>query len=671
MAVLKMQKIHICALKSNRKEILEELQRSGLIQVITEQTDDDVFQKTDTTTSRSECEKFAQMAAQALNVLDEYAPVKRGMLASLEGKRTVSLADYNALAAHQQENLDLIDRVLGLQRTVAENQANVQRTAVQIESLTPWMGLDVPLNYTGTAKTRAFIGTLPAAYTLEQVYAMLAQAAPQLDAYSVEVLGTEKDLTCLFAVCTADAAGQMEDALRQNGFARPVVQSSQTPGECKIHLQQEMEQFFQAADAAAETLAGMGSSRERLEFLADYYTMRAERYAVLGELPQSAHVFFLSGYVAEKNAAALQASLSERYSCSVELEDIPEEEPAPVLLQNNGFSAPTEGVVESYSLPNRREFDPTSIMAIFYYFMFGLMLSDAAYGLIMFIGCLVVLKKFPNMNAGTKKMMQMFCYCGVSTMFWGVMFGSYFGDAITVIADTFFGKSVTIPAVWFVPLDNPIRMLIYCFLFGLIHLFAGLILKGYLLLRQKQTMDFICDVVLWFLLLIGLLLLLLPSQLFESISQMHFAFPPFVVLLGKVFAIVGAIGIILMGGRPTKSVGKRLAKGAYELYGATSWLSDVLSYSRLLALGLATGVMASVFNSLGSMMGASVGGVILFVVVFLVGHVFNLAINLLGAYVHTNRLQFVEFFGKFYEGGGKAFRPFAATTKYISIKEEK
>ena len=132
-----------------------------------------------------------------------------------------------------------------------------------------------------------------------------------------------------------------------------------------------------------------------------------------------------------------------------------------------------------------------------------------------------------------------------------------------------------------------------------------------------------------------------------------------------------AVGIVVFSKRDTKNFGVRLALGAYELYGATSWLSDILSYSRLLALGLATGVIASVINQMGSMMGGGVVGAIVFILVFILGHTLNLAINVLGAYVHTNRLQFVEFFGKFYEGGGSAFKPFSTPTKYIKITEDK
>ena len=215
------------------------------------------------------------------------------------------------------------------------------------------------------------------------------------------------------------------------------------------------------------------------------------------------------------------------------------------------------------------------------------------------------------------------------------------------------------------------RLLIYSMAFGLVHLFVGLGIKGYMLLKDGKVLDFFCDIVLWYIFLIGLILMLLPSEIFASIAQTKIVFPAVLVTLSKALAIIGALGLLLMSGRSSKNPALRLALGAYDIYNITGWLSDVLSYSRLLALGLATGVIASVVNQMGSMLGKSVFGVILFIVVFIVGHAMNLAINLLGAYVHTNRLQFVEFFGKFYEGGGKPFEPFHAETKYVDIKEEK
>jgi V/A-type H+-transporting ATPase subunit I len=212
------------------------------------------------------------------------------------------------------------------------------------------------------------------------------------------------------------------------------------------------------------------------------------------------------------------------------------------------------------------------------------------------------------------------------------------------------------------------RLLVWCMLFGLIHLFFGLGIKGYEYLKDGDIVGFVSDIVAWFAFLIGLILILLPTELFGNIAQMTFVFPPVVNTLAKVLTFGGMIVIVFMSGRANKNWGLRIALGAYDIYGVTSWLSDVLSYSRLLALGLATGVIAQVINTMGSMFGGGPIGLILFIVIFVVGNILNFAINVLGAYVHTNRLQYVEFFGKFYDAGGEPFTPFTTKTNYIDIK---
>jgi V/A-type H+-transporting ATPase subunit I len=195
-------------------------------------------------------------------------------------------------------------------------------------------------------------------------------------------------------------------------------------------------------------------------------------------------------------------------------------------------------------------------------------------------------------------------------------------------------------------------------------------MKGYEYLKQGDWVGFISDIVSWYMFIAGLVLMLIPTSIFASIAGTQIVFPPALVLASKILTIGGLVIILLMSGRANKNWGLRIALGAYDIYGVTGWLSDVLSYSRLLALGLATGVIASVINSMAIMQGKTVIGVIVFILVFIVGHTLNIAINLLGAYVHTNRLQYVEFFGKFYDAGGEPFRPFKTNNKYIEIKED-
>ena len=381
----------------------------------------------------------------------------------------------------------------------------------------------------------------------------------------------------------------------------------------------------------------------QLEARYTFLEMLKKKYEVLGTLPQSQRTFVISGYTAKKFVPALEKAIGANYDCVMDVEEVGEEEEVPTILQNNSFSRSWEGIVESYGLPKRGEFDPTTIMSFFYVFFFGMMLSDAAYGAILAIACFVLLKKFPRMSPGMYQSIKLFMFCGISTVIWGILFGGYFGNIVDVVSAKFFGTTITPAALWFIPLNDPMKLLVYSMLFGVIHLFVGLGIKGYMCIKNRQFMDFFCDVVLWFCLVVGLILMLLPSSLFASIAQTEIVFPDVVNLMAKVLAIFGAVGIVLMSGRGTKNPGIRLALGAYDLYNITGWLSDVLSYSRLLALGLATGVIASVINQMGSMVPNNIFGIIAFIVIFIVGHALNLAINLLGAYVHTNRLQFVEF----------------------------
>jgi len=239
-----------------------------------------------------------------------------------------------------------------------------------------------------------------------------------------------------------------------------------------------------------------------------------------------------------------------------------------------------------------------------------------------------------------------------------------------VVSKTLFGTHLTIPPLWFAPLNQPMRMLMFCFVVGLVHLFTGVAMNFYQLVSAGKYKDALYDVVFWYLLLISLIILLLGQKMFADIAGASVAIPSLLNSVASYTAVAAAVGIILTGGRESRNWFKRILKGLYSLYNITGYLSDVLSYSRLLALGLATGVIATVINQMGSMVGGNAVGAVVFVIIFLLGHTMNIGINLLGAYVHTNRLQFVEFFGKFYSGGGRKFHPFAVNTQYFKFRED-
>ncbi len=674
MAVVEMQKISISAHRSNRKAILETLQKLEVIQVVEADLDETGLRHKNTADARATFEKNADLADQALAILDKYVPEKQGMLSGLAGKELIDDASFDKVVESQQDCMAVARKIVRNEKEISECSGNILKNENQKESLVPWMNLDVPMSFTGTDKTAAFIGSVQGVCDEAQVYALIKEKTEGIEELSVTVLSSESDMTNIFVLCLKEAREKVESALRSLGFAKPPQAVLGVPKKVAEDLDRDTEKQKTEIERLKKGIEEYAGSREDLRVVSDYYRTRAEKYRLLGTIPQTRKAFFIEGWVPKESAGAVAKLLTEKYGAVVDYEEKKEGEIEPTLLRNNKFSRNYEPVLVSYGLPQHGKVDPTTIMSFFYMFFFGMMLSDAGYGLLMVIGCGIALLKFPRMAQGMKKMITMFFWCGVSTVFWGIMFGGFFGDVIDVVAKTFFGYTgdKIVKPLWFDPLTSPMRLLIWCMLFGIIHLFFGLGIKGYQYLKDGDIVGFVSDIIAWYAFLIGLILMLLPTDLFANIAQMQFNFPPFVAPLAKGLAIGGMVVILLMSGRANKNWGLRIALGAYDIYGVTGWLSDALSYSRLLALGLATGVIASVINTMAAMVGEGKGiiGLIIFFIIFIIGSVLNFAINLLGAYVHTNRLQYVEFFGKFYDGGGEPFEPFETKTKYIEFNKE-
>lgn len=666
MAILTMKRIELCGLRSERKNILERLQRLGNVEIRKSDAEDSVFSRQDTAEACSKFDAELRAGTAALDALQKYAPQKSSPLAMLEGRKELSPDVLAAFTEKKEEHLSLIQRINSLAKEIGECKAEIPKLSTQIESLTPWLGLDVALNFSGTRTTRAFIGTFAGDIPPEEL--LTSFDLPAETPLDLSIISHSPQQTCVFILCMREDAVAVESALRGAGFALPPISVSTVPTAQKAAWEKAIEECEAIIARNIETLETLSEKRGDIRLFIDYCTMRREKYEAIGRLLNSRHTFYLTGYVPERDAEALQAELENSFSVCVTLHDPAEDEDVPVAVVNNKFVAPMEGVMKGFSLPGKGEMDPSTMMAVFYYVLFGMMLSDAGYGALMAVGCGFALLKFKNMDEGWSKTLRMYFYCGISTVFWGAMYGSWFGDAPAVIARTFFNSDFAVRPIWVDPLTQPMQMLMFCLLVGVIHLFAGLGCRIYQHAKNKNPAGIWLDTVPWYFLITGLLLFALSAQGFIDIVQLSFILPPLAGAIGKWMAIAGAVVIVAFGGRHSKNPLLRFALGLYELYNVSGWLGDILSYSRLLALGLATGVIGQVVNQMGSMGGRSVFGVIMFIAVFLIGHPLNIAINLLGAYVHTNRLQFVEFFGKFYEGGGREFEPLANHTKYYKMK---
>lgn len=668
MAILKIQRISIYALKRDRKPLLELIQRRGVLEISDTIPKDQVFQKMNEDIARSGFEKNISIANEALEILDHYIPKKKSMFSSLNGRKEISIEEYDSFNNKYDQVVHAAYQIITFSKEISETRAEIFKLEAQVDMLTPWMKLDIPLSFSGTAHTKSFIGTLPKEWTIDAIYEELVDFFP----LNVDLISSTKDQTCIFVLCLEDKADNVFNKLRLIDFMLPNISSEISPADQKTELDRRILESRNAVNETISSIIKLEKFREEIMLLQDYDRMRSDKYEVIGQIMQSNHTFIVTGYIPEREVKSLEEALNKKFTAVIEVEKPSEEEDVPVLLKNNGFSQPLESVVSGFSLPGLGEIDPTMIMALFYYLFYGIMLADVGYGALMTGACAYFLIKYrKTMEGSMKNFLAMFLYCGISTTFWGVVFGSYFGDLFDVVATTFLGitKVPIIPPLWFFPVNKPMQMLAFSMVLGIVHLITGLCVKIYQLYRQRDYVAILYDAVSWLILIVSSTILLLSLNMITGILGLTLVIPPAVTNLAKILLIISAILIVLTNGRESRNPLKRLLKGAYALYGITGYLSDVLSYSRLLALGLASSIIGNVINKMASMPAKTPVGPLIFIIIVIAGHTLNIAINALGAYVHTNRLQYVEFFGKFYGGGGRPFHPFTMKTKYYKVKE--
>lgn len=653
MAKLRMKKIELIALLTDSKKIIELLQRRGVVEL--SKIDDEELTETNVSAVVGEFEKFRSTVAQALEILDKYAPEKASITDMFGGRTEVEKHEFGREAMNLEKIMNVSGEVIRCSRSISEADTAISQLSVRNDTLQQWTALDVPLDFKGTATTSAFIGTLPYQADSAAIEEMLPEGS------SAEVIYSSKDQTDIFVLVNKDNAAEAEDILRRNGFAAVSDPDSATPAELIGEYTKQIEQYRQLSEASVQSITDLAVHRKELQFAIDYLQMRKDKYEALSDLGFTESTFVLTGYIPEKYTQPLEKEITSKYTASVTFTDPAEDEDVPVLLENGKFSEPVEGITKMYAMPSKSDVDPTPVMSFFYYLFFGMMLSDAGYGLVMVIGTMIALKKF-KLEDSMRKTLTMFRNCGISTVIWGALFGSWFGDIVQVVGREFFHKEVGSIALWFEPIDDPIKLLLFSFGLGILHLFLGVAVSFKMSWDEGKKVGAFLDTVPVYMIILGV------APLGASILT---DVPAVLKTIGSYLLIAGVVLLVLTAGRSSKSVFGKFFGGLYALYNtATGWLSDILSYSRLLALGLATGSIAGVINLMGTMPSNIVVKAIVLVIVFIVGHTANLAINLLGAYVHTDRLQFVELFSKFYTGGGREFSPLTVNTKYIKFKEE-
>ncbi len=661
MAIARMQKLSVIGLGDDRKKLISDLMRLGVVELNAPERmlDSEDFASVYGTGAPSEevpaLEKCISEADRIIDLVTKYAEVKAPLFG---GRSEISESDLGSVESGMDGIEAEISRLSDAEAKLGETFARINSCENLAASLRPWQGSDMDFSMLGGKSYRVIQGAL----TNNEAKGFAEALAEKTEFAEAEIVSSDGEQSFVSVLYYLPEEAEVLQALRDLGFSRlelPVEKG--TVSEALEKLSKESEELAAERDECIASIAAGAPSIPRIKEYRDFLAIKKDKAETASALLVSKKTFWLDGWLPRMAADKVKALLGG-YNCWYEIEDPAEGDEPPVLLLNKGFAQPFEAVTDLYATPAYRNVDPTAAFSIFYAVFFGIMFSDFAYGLILAGACLLMKKKY-KLEGMLKDLVNMFVYCGISTMVFGLLFGSFFGDVITQVSTSFFHHTVNFPTLWFSPMDKPMLMLgISCGL-GILHLFVGMGISGYMSIRDGHPLDALFDVGFWYILILGLIGWL-GSGMTDAIPA----------VLGKVCmyaSIIGAAGILLTGGRHNKGLGK-ITGGLGSLYGITSYLSDILSYSRLLALGLATSVISSVFNTLGTLGGLSFGGVLIFLLAFGIGHPYNFAINVLGSFVHTCRLQYVEFFGKFYESGGTAFAPLRENTKYVKlIKEDK
>lgn len=659
MAKLKCKLVSVYVLGNQLKPVMKQLQEMGVMDVETAGEDPetatppDGYAKRDTDTRTEIYARSLASTEEALKILDTRFKEKKGLLSAFAGLPEISAEEFYLDKDRAEAARTLVGNIINDDRTIAEQRAEIFRLRTSAEQMKPWEKLDVPLSFSGTAKTAAFIGTVSGVYTRETLLSALAESSPKLEVYA-EIVNSDKDNTYIFLCCPSAQRDIAENALRLLSFARPSQMTSKLPS---VKIKSKTDRIKQCEEKTEECLKRLEEAagrRDELRIFADYCRTLEYNGEALSGTVHTRHTSLIRGYVAEIDIPYLKRKIEKDFNAVVEVEEA-DEKLAPVKLKNNFFVAPAETITTMYSLPSYTDIDPTPLTGFFYYLLFGMMLSDAGYGLLMVIGTLLGLK-FLKPGPRMRQTLRMFLYCGISTVMWGAIFGSFFGDAVSVISETFFGKRIALPALLDPMHGDAVTLLVISIFIGFVQIIAGLTAKFVTALKNGDKAGAFFDAGLWITLLIGIGVLALGIVGFKPL-----------VKVGAVIAISSAVGLVLTQGRDKKGIMKFFS-GLASLYDITGYVSDLLSFSRLMALGLTTAAMGAVFNLLGTLAGNGIIGIILMIVMFIVGHALCFALNALGAYVHTLRLQYVELFSKFYEGGGRPFKAFSLKNKYVGVK---
>lgn len=527
-------------------------------------------------------------------------------------------------------------------------KSEISKKYTRYDEIDLWERLDVnPKELKDLKKVNTFLGTVPI-----KLKGSFIDGISKLDKTYYEELKIVKDEVYYLVISSIDESEKekLAEVFRNSSFTVENLDIDAVPQDYKNELQKEISGLKKEKRRLKAKIKTYSEDLTDLQAVYEYMQNKKLRIVESEKLAQTENTILIKGWIPTEKVNEFEKVVKDEAGDNYYLtftEADRDDATVPIKLKNGKIASTFENLTGMYAYPRYNEIDPTPLFTPFYILFFGMMGADVGYGLVLLLATMFVLKVV-NLSSQMRKSVKFFFYLSFSVIFWGLLYGSYFG--------------ATIPGMWRLidPASQYNDLLIGSIVFGVVHIFVGLAIKAYMLIRDGKSLEAVYDVLFWYMALMGGIVYLIFKLMNLS---------PVVTNVSMWVMIAGMAGIVLTGGREAKGIGAKLGGGLYSLYGISSYVGDFVSYSRLMALGLSGGFIASAINMIAGMISGSWVGMIFIPVILVAGHLFNMFLSFLGAYVHTSRLMYVEYFGKFYEGGGKPFKDFRTESKYVNLDD--
>lgn len=648
MAIVKMSKFNLLVFNSERKNLLHKLQKFDEVHFMDLKEDEELgeydLENVKEPESIVAINEEINRINYAIEALSKYQKKDSALKVLKEGRTTLEFSEVED-KANKVDYKSICKQVIEINSEMDQLSQEIANLNIKIKELSPWINLDVPIKDLMSLKhVKLMIGKIPVRFKLK-----VEEGFVSTEYTYFEVLSESGGNLYVLIITNDEEEDLVNEILRNNYFSDIKIEIEGKPKEEVEKLKNEVKLKQEQIKKNEERLKKLSQKVIDLQIVYEHLMNVILRTEESENFLTTDSVNVIEGYVPTSRSEEFNNLVTSTLSNDIyyfKLEEADKDDTnAPILLKNSKYTRAFESLTTMYDYPKYNELDATGVMAPFYSFFFGMMIADAGYGLLLLLGTVLALKIF-KLREEQKNTMRFFACNGFFTILWGLIYGSFF--------------SFSIPTGIIDPTTQYMEVLILSIGLGIVHIYVGLGVSAYVNIRDGKPLDALFDTGFWYMALTGAILLLVGSQY------------PISSVLSKIslyVMIIGMVGIVLTAGRESPSVGGKLGGGLYSLYGMSGYVGDFISYSRLMALGLAGGYLAAAINDMVFMLfDLKAIGIVVGIIVFVIGHSFNLFLSALSAYVHDIRLTYVEFFGKFYGGGGKAFKTLRSESKYFDIK---